>query len=66
LKGEIIMSKFVEVIKANKGLVKKALIIGGGALGLAIVARAVASKNDENLEEAEVACDDQNSNSDEN
>lgn len=47
--------EIIDTIKANKGrIAKRALIIGGAALGLAIVAKVVTSRNsDEDVELAE-------------
>jgi ligand-binding sensor protein len=43
--------KVIEVIKANKkGIAKKALLIGGGILGLIIAGKVLSSKKDENEE----------------
>jgi hypothetical protein len=60
------MKSIVGFITENKGIVKKALIVGGTALGLAIVARVVKSRGDES-DDSEYSVDENDSvGSDEN
>lgn len=52
LKGDIIMiTEIRETVKANKGkIIKRAILIGAAALGLAIVAKVVISKRNSDSE----------------